>query len=524
MTIRLIGSLTLAASALFAQGLVRLNVTALDAGGAPVDDLKAADFQVTDQGKPEKIVFLRQVPATVAAGPHEFSNRTGAPPHTTVILFDLLNQNQTDRLDAWHKLGRSLQQLQAGDSLYLYLLALEGNLIPIHEIGGKAGDDKTWTQQVEKNLDKAMKAASHARPTQMSDEELVVKKTYVALETLANQMVVFPGRRDIVWITNTMPNVWNTKTPCNGDWVDCALYVPHLAVTLAADNVAVNPLSYTSSPDPAVTRDLEQLAGVTGGQTYFGDEIRSVLTQLDRDSAHTYSIFYDPSADNWDSKFHKVRVTTERKGLKVLVKQRYFALPDKRPDQARQQPVLAAAFQASSDDPGIGLRATVTPGAATVLTRSWPSAMRCSRPSGRPSPGSSTPPRTPTTRRGRCGVPSRSSWAVAARSARWTWSRGTGTCATCSRAHPRTCGTSSTCSTSTASASDGTPRRSPGRCSRSTPRTWSALAASARSLAAAGADGMIIVGPADPAAIGPIGQVLAEAFPAERPLSRLSDR
>ncbi|MGH3293702.1 MAG: TIGR03560 family F420-dependent LLM class oxidoreductase [Trebonia sp.] len=40
-----------------------------------------------------------------------------------------------------------------------------------------------------------------------------------------------------------------------------------------------------------------------------------------------------------------------------------------------------------------------------------------------------------------------------------------------------------------------------------------ALADSARSLAAAGADGMIIVGPADPAAIGPIGRLLAEAFP-----------
>jgi F420-dependent oxidoreductase-like protein len=40
-----------------------------------------------------------------------------------------------------------------------------------------------------------------------------------------------------------------------------------------------------------------------------------------------------------------------------------------------------------------------------------------------------------------------------------------------------------------------------------------ALAASARSLAAVGADGMIIVGPADPAAIGPVGAVLAEAFP-----------
>jgi alkanesulfonate monooxygenase SsuD/methylene tetrahydromethanopterin reductase-like flavin-dependent oxidoreductase (luciferase family) len=40
-----------------------------------------------------------------------------------------------------------------------------------------------------------------------------------------------------------------------------------------------------------------------------------------------------------------------------------------------------------------------------------------------------------------------------------------------------------------------------------------ALATSARSLADAGADGMIVVGPADPAAIGPVGAVLADAFP-----------
>jgi VWFA-related protein len=359
----------LAASMLFAQtptGLVRLNVTVLDSNGAPVDDLKASDFQVSDQGKPQNIVFFRQNPNVVQAmplAPHEFSNRAGAAPHSTVILFDLLNQNQTDRLDAWHKLGRSLQQLPSGDSLYLYLLSLEGNLVPIHEIGSKAGDDKTWTQQVEKTLDKAMKTASHARPAQMNDEELVVKKTYVALETLANQLAIFPGRRDIVWIANMMPNVWNTKTPCNGDWVDCALYVPHLAVTLAADNTAVNPLSYTSSPDPAMTRDLEQIGLLTGGSSYFGDEIRAVLTQIERDAAHNCSIFYNPSLDNWDSKFHKVRVTSERKGLKLRVKQRYYALPDKRPDQAKQQPVLAAAFQAPYDDPGIGLRASVTPGA-----------------------------------------------------------------------------------------------------------------------------------------------------------------
>jgi VWFA-related protein len=366
---KLICSLALAASVLLAQapsGLIRLSVTALDAGGQPVEDLKIGDFQVSDQGKAQPIVFFRKnasmTPAAQLAS-HEYSNRAGsAPPHTTVILFDLLNQNQQDRLDAWHKLGRSLQQLESGDSLYLYLLALEGNLIPIHEIGGKAGDDKTWTQTVEKTLDKAMKAASHARPTQMNDEEMIAKKTYVALETLGNQLAVFPGRRDIVWITNTMPNVWNTKTPCNGDWVDCALYVPHLGVTLAAANVAVDPFSYTSSPSPAVTRDLEQMALLTGGWPYFGDEIRTALKEVAKDAAYSYSIFYNPPADNWDGKWHKIRVTSERKGIKLRVKQRYYAFADQRPTAARQQPVLASAFQSGSDDPGIGLRVTATPG------------------------------------------------------------------------------------------------------------------------------------------------------------------
>ena len=369
---KLISSLALAASVLLAQapasnaspsGLVRLSVAALNTSGEPVTDLKPDDFQVSDQGRPQRIAFFRAnfgAPQPAPLGPHEYSNRTGqALPHSSVILFDLLNENQSDRLDVWHKLGRSLQQLESGDSLYLYLLTLEGGLIPIHPVGTKSGDDQTWTQQVEKTLDKAMKTASHAMPMEMSDQELVVKKTYVALETLANQLAALPGRRDIVWITNSMPNVWNPKAPCNGDWVDCALYVPHLSVTLDHDNVAVNPVSYNSSPTPDMTRDLEQIAGLTGGWMYSGEEIRSVLKQVARDAAQSYSIWFDPGPDDWDSKFHKVRVTLERKGIKLRAKQRHFAYPDRRPEGAKQQAVFAAAYQNQSDDPAIGLRAAI---------------------------------------------------------------------------------------------------------------------------------------------------------------------
>lgn len=360
-TKKIIGSLALAASALLAQapsGLVRLSVTALDAGGQPVEDLKAADLQVSDQGKPQPLVFFRKnagAPSAAPLAPHEFSNRTGAAPHSTVILFDLMNENLTDRLDVWHKIGKSLQQLESGESVYFYLLTLEGTLTPIHGIGkggARSDDDKTWTQGFEKVLDKAMKAASHNQPAGI-DQEMVVKKTYVALETLAQQLVAFPGQRDILWITSATPNVWNTKNPCNGDWVDCALYVPHLSVTLAAANVAVNPLTYTGSPSPDLNRDMEIMANLTGGASYFGEDIRAVLKEVAMDTS-SYSIFYNPAADNWDSKFHKVRVTTERKGLKLRVRQRYYALP--RPEAA--QLALRAAFQSLYDDPGIGLRAT----------------------------------------------------------------------------------------------------------------------------------------------------------------------
>ena len=359
----------IAACSLFADApaptanLIRLNVTALNDAGEPVMDLKAGDFQIQDQGKSQKIAFFRPPIATQAAQPGETSNRTASPPHTTVILFDLLNVTQSDRLDTWHRLGKSLQQLESGDSLYFYLLTLEGNLEPIHAMGGKAGDDHTWTQHVEQTLDKAMTAASHARPTQMNDEELVVKKTYVALETLANQLTGMTGRRDIVWITSGMPQAWNKRIQCNGDWVDCALYVNHMAVTLAFDNVSVNPVTYTSNPNPDVTRDLEQMCLLTGGSIFVADDIRSVLKQVDRDAA-SYSIIYALPPEALDSKFHKIRLTVGRKGVKLRARQRYFAFPDKTPETTKQHALLAGAFQSSFDDPAIGLRASIAAGEA----------------------------------------------------------------------------------------------------------------------------------------------------------------
>jgi len=69
----------------------------------------------------------------------------------------------------------------------------------------------------------------------------------------------------------------------------------------------------------------------------------------------TYEIAYAPSAENWDNKFHKIRVTCERKGVKLQVQERYCVLPDSRAPGARQTEILKATYQRPSDAAGIGL-------------------------------------------------------------------------------------------------------------------------------------------------------------------------
>ncbi len=374
LTGKLCCSLSFAAFVLIAQSqapptdptIVRLNVMALDSNGQPVADLTADDLKIADQGKPQLISFFRRSGAPQPPAAHEYSNSAAAA-HTTAILFDLMALGRSDRIDAAKKIGRSLQQLESGDSMYLYVLSLEGTLVPIHALQRQPGDtgagDKTWVQQVEKQLDQSMQTLNRARPVGMSQED-AVKKTYVALETLGTQLAAIPGRRDIVWVTNGVPMVFNTKAPCNGDFIDCALYIAHIAVTLDRAGVALNPISYTSGLGVDTTRDMELFAGLTGGRAFYGEDMRTVLASLATAARGAYFVSFDPQRENLDSKFHKLRVTSERKGVRIQTRQRYYAMPDQRPPAALEQAALVSAYNAASDVSDIGLRVAVAPGPA----------------------------------------------------------------------------------------------------------------------------------------------------------------
>ena len=105
--------------------LIQLNVVAQDHHGNPITDLTKDDFVLKDAGKEQKIsVFAMErsdvTPATPVGGhvvagqtlpPGTFTNRVdrraGA---VTVILFDMINLVDSDRLENWKALDKATPQ------------------------------------------------------------------------------------------------------------------------------------------------------------------------------------------------------------------------------------------------------------------------------------------------------------------------------------------------------------------------------------------------------------------------------
>jgi len=187
--------------------LVDLNVIALDNHGQPVNDLTSDDFKVSDAGKQQKIAFFRhndsRLPQAPVLGPNEFSNRSAAEvPHATVILFDLLNEGFGTRGVAANELIHNLQRMETADSLYLYILTVDGRLYPVRgfadeERQGREQEGGAWTSQIKPLMDTAMRTVLRMRPSDI-DVAVRVQLTFAALDALAVQLSRVPGRKNMV--------------------------------------------------------------------------------------------------------------------------------------------------------------------------------------------------------------------------------------------------------------------------------------------------------------------------------------
>jgi VWFA-related protein len=363
--------------------VISLHVVATDKQGQLVTDLKAEDFHVLDDGKPQPIVLFRAYdnrrPTPTALGKNEYSNwRPETPRGATIILFDLLNGAFTEREYIVGTLVKALANVEFPNKIFLYLLTNDGTLFPVHplpEPGAEpAPPEENWTRQAKLLLDAAIQKVYGFRPVEDRDVGVRAVTTANVLHSLGGDLAALPGRKNVVWVTNGFPLqvnfgglchnlvVLNVTAPCSGIYVDFTAVVRHLGAELNTDGISLYPAdewSVEGGERVLVKSTLEIFAGMTAGRSYASGGTKAAITEAVQATHFTYTLGYLPAPKTWDGKYHKLRVTSVRKGIEIQSEQGYLATAPVDETGALMQ----AAATGNSDLPEIGLRATVTPGA-----------------------------------------------------------------------------------------------------------------------------------------------------------------
>ena len=281
MKIWLIAACVCSAAGVRAQGvgqsqaappLVNLSVVAKDAHGVPVTDLTRDDFQVFEGSKAQRVVSFRRNDAIVKrlmrAEPNEYSNRTGAPTaRVTVILFDLLNARFEDRGSMMSQLGPALQHLEASETLFFYILTMNGTLYSVHGLPDgdreKTAGARPWTEDIKALLDDASRELFRLRPVGV-DVDMRVRMTYQALGSLADLVAAAPGRKSLIWISHGVPISLGVGGSSIYAGMDYTPLLQRLTATLDRADVAVYTVRQPESLRPGGQSDAAAASPASG--------------------------------------------------------------------------------------------------------------------------------------------------------------------------------------------------------------------------------------------------------------------
>jgi VWFA-related protein len=344
------------------QRLITLNVAATNSRDEPVTDLKVADIQLREDGKPQPIAFFRfagNTRTTAPLAPGEYTNHTALPP--VVILLDRWNERLVTSSRSGIELGAAIQRLETVRNVYIYFLTNKGELAPVHPLPGTGeelrGAADPSPAELRAELDQGVQQFQGFR----SRDDLGVRMntTFQALEALGNKMSVIPGRKSLIWITEGIPLMLRSSQRIGT--VDFTSHVRSLSELTAQAQIAM----YTVDQNNGVgasesSQTLEMFSALTGGRWYARDDAAHALADALTDARGTYRLAYYSSAPEKDGKEYKIRFDTPRKGVHLLARNGFTAGVA---GSGRDQ-IETAAFNNQIDAPfdsaEIGLRAAVS--------------------------------------------------------------------------------------------------------------------------------------------------------------------
>jgi VWFA-related protein len=319
--------------------LVRVDVTVTGRGDKPVADLAAEEFEVTEDGVPQRVEQL------------QFVRLTGQRPEGDEASLDIRSQAQAEAeasrddvrvfgifLDDYHvdKTPQITIPIRRGladfiDRLWPSdLVAIMDPLTTLSALEFTRSKQKL--QHVINSFEGRqgeifpIKSVMEEAQLQRGDLRRVrAEVTLLALQALATKLAgLKEGRKSIIFVSQGPPTFVGSRD--GGSLQDIMRDILRVANRGNVQINVVDPVGLTMEMRLGDKGTLYQLAGETGGRTIINtnDLGGGMIKTLDDATAY-YVLGYTPTRTEDDGKYHKISVKVKRSGAKVTARQGYWA-------------------------------------------------------------------------------------------------------------------------------------------------------------------------------------------------------
>ena len=293
--------------------VVRLNVPVVDRQGNPVEDMTATDFRIRDLHRARQVLFVRR-----------------SPSQPVVILLDCLNASLPDRNTLADEMASALdaRTLSSRGGVFVYLLNLDGKVLPITPVGGAAKWDPNAAALIRTAVGKAgpFELANITAGRRLS-------LTFDAMRRAAAEAALMPGHRNLVWISRGLVMEAQASRTQLGS-VDFHEAMDDLVRELGTLDVSVATigLSTMGGNSTRSARDMqEELAASSGGQHF--DRSFGIAAAI-RESIHlansSYTVGFRPDYATAGKEHRVVKLTTPRKDVVLRGAPRISGVPHQR--------------------------------------------------------------------------------------------------------------------------------------------------------------------------------------------------
>ena len=406
--------------------LVVVDVVATNGKGEAITDLKTEDFTLLEDGRQQPIrAFSLQKPAPEKAQNPEALQKlpdnitTNIPRYNVnnalnVILIDALNTTTGNQAYAREEMIKYLRTIPEGQPVAVY--SLGRRLTLLQDFTSDPAALKKAAQNLKTEASRLQGSPTGGPPPQLLPTGLVdaglipqqlvmqmqrfqaedtanmtdirVSFTLEALGALARALAGYPGRKNLIWISEGFPLDINPDSALAASTTNTRNYsadIARVADNLIDAQVAVYPIDArglvgSSVFDPQNTgvdefgrstganggrlgtafntesdarmsthATMQEVAEKTGGRAFYNrNDLDGAIRSSIADGSTYYTLAYYPENKDWNGKFRKIQLKTSRSGVKLRYRLGYYAV-DPRSFASQTAKMQLALFNQAMD-------------------------------------------------------------------------------------------------------------------------------------------------------------------------------